>query len=73
MKTNKIILSLVMGTLLTTSCVNDFLELQPLDSQTEAIYFKNLTQFQYAANNLHTNIYACCRHVIQMLYVRKIH
>nr|WP_321376653.1 RagB/SusD family nutrient uptake outer membrane protein [uncultured Bacteroides sp.] len=58
MKTNKIILSLVMGTLLTTSCVNDFLELEPLDSQTEAIYFKNLTQFQYAANNLHTNIYA---------------
>ena len=48
----------MMGTLLTTSCVNDFLELQPLDSQTEAIYFKNLTQFQYAANNLHTNIYA---------------
>ena len=59
MKTNKIIFSLLMGTMLTTtSCVNDFLNLEPLDSQTEAVYFKNLAQFQYAANNLHTNVYA---------------
>ncbi len=41
-----------------TSCLNDFLDLEPLDSQTEAIYFNNLEQFQAAADNLHANIYA---------------
>ncbi len=57
MKT-KIFAMLSLGSLLTTGCVNDFLELKPLDAQTEAIYFKNLAQFQAAADNLHANVYA---------------
>lgn len=44
--------------MLATGCTNDFLNLEPLDSQTEAIFFKNLTQFQAAADNLHANVYA---------------
>ena len=58
MKTNKFFAILSLGALLTTGCTNDFLDLEPLDSQTEAIYFKNLTQFQAAADNLHANVYA---------------
>lgn len=58
MKTYKIMISLLASTMLTTSCLNDFLDLKPLDSETEAVYFKNLAEFQAAANNLHTNIYA---------------
>ncbi|MDR2915579.1 MAG: RagB/SusD family nutrient uptake outer membrane protein [Tannerella sp.] len=56
MKTNKIFISLCLGTVMLTGCDN-FLDLEPLDSQTEAIYFKTPEQFQQAANNLHTNIY----------------
>ncbi len=41
-----------------TSCMEDFLNLEPLDAETEAVYFKTLEQFQAAANNLHTNVYA---------------
>lgn len=58
MKTNKILLSLIMGGMLTTSCVSDFLNLDPLDSQTEVIYFKSLADFQYAANDLHVDVWA---------------
>lgn len=58
MKTNKILLSLIVGGVLATSCVSDFLDLEPLDSQTEVIYFKTLSDFQYAANDLHTNVWA---------------
>ncbi len=58
MKTNKFVYTLLLGSIAFTSCVSDFLNLEPLDSQTEAIYFKNLTQFQAAADNLHGNIYA---------------
>ena len=59
MKKNKIIFSLLIGTLLITAgCEDEFLNLNPLDSQTELTYFKNLTQFQQAANNLHPNVYA---------------
>lgn len=55
---NKLLLTLLMGGALTTSCVSDFLDLEPLDSQTEAIYFKTQDDFQYAANDLHTNVWA---------------
>jgi len=58
MKTSKIIFSLLIGVLLTTSCTNDFLNLSPLDSQTEVTYFKSLSDFQNAANNLHANVFA---------------
>ena len=58
MKTYKMLLSLIMGGMLTTSCISDFLDLDPLDSQTEAIYFKTLADFQYVANDLHTNVWA---------------
>ena len=58
MKMNKIIYTLLLGSMVTTSCISDFLNLKPLDSETEAIFFQNLEQFQAAADNLHTNIYA---------------
>ena len=58
MKTIKIIFSMLAAILLTTSCTNDFLNLNPLDSQTEVTYFKSLTDFQNAANNLHANVFA---------------
>ncbi|TRX11273.1 RagB/SusD family nutrient uptake outer membrane protein [Flavobacterium gawalongense] len=58
MKTNKIILFLLVSSMLTTSCEQDFLEQAPLDSNSEVSYFKNLTEFQAAANGLHTNVYA---------------
>ncbi|MDL2208217.1 RagB/SusD family nutrient uptake outer membrane protein [Parabacteroides sp. OttesenSCG-928-O15] len=56
MKTNKIWISLCLGALMLTGC-DSFLNLEPLDSQTEAIYFKNPEHFVQAANALHTNVY----------------
>lgn len=56
MKTKYFIMSIAANTLFTASC-SDFLDLEPLDSQTEAIYFKTAAQFQEAANFLHTD---CC-------------
>lgn len=58
MKTNKVIISLLIGSMTMTSCLNEFLDLKPLDAETEAVYFKSLADFQAAADNLHTNIYA---------------
>ena len=59
MGTNKFIYALLLGAMTTTtSCIDDFLNLKPLDQETEAIYFQTLEQFQAAADNLHTNIYA---------------
>ncbi len=58
MKFKYIALSLIMGGALTTSCESNFLDLEPLDSRTEAIFFKTLDDFQYAANDLHTNVWA---------------
>lgn len=55
MKTNKIF-SLCLGAALLTGC-DSFLDLEPLDSQTEAIYFKTAEHFVSAANNLHANVY----------------
>lgn len=57
MKANKIILFLLAITMLSVSCEQD-LDLNPLDSNSEASYFKNLTQFQAAANGLHANVFA---------------
>lgn len=53
-----IIPSLLLAALLASSCTDDFLNLKPIDSQTEAVYFKTPEQFQAAADNLHANIYA---------------
>jgi len=39
------------------SACNDYLELEPLDSQTEAIYFKSAEDFESAANYLHTLVF----------------
>lgn len=58
MRTNRFLYTLLLGSLMTTSCIDDFLELKPLDAETEAVYFQTLEQFQAAANNLHANIYA---------------
>ena len=59
MKTNKFIYALLLGSMVTTTgCIDDFLNLKPLDQETEAIYFQTLEQFQAAADNLHANIYA---------------
>jgi starch-binding outer membrane protein, SusD/RagB family len=58
MKTKYFIIPLLAGSLLTTGCVDTFLNLDPLDSQTEAVYFKTLAEFQAAANSLHSNIFA---------------
>lgn len=59
MKKNKILYGLMLASMmLTTSCMNDFLDLKPLDSETEAVYFKTPEQFQAAANKLHADIYA---------------
>ena len=49
MKTGKVIYILLLGSLVVTSCIDDFLNLKPLDSETEAIFFQNLEQFQAAA------------------------
>ena len=56
--TKKYILALMLGSVSLTSCINDFLDLEPLAEETEATYFKNLEQFQAAADKLHTDIYA---------------
>ena len=55
MKTRYLI-PILFGALLNTSC-NEFLDLDPEDSQTETVYFKTAAQFQEAANYLHTD---CC-------------
>ena len=52
---NSILLS---GILCLTGCSETFLDLEPLDQQTEAIYFNKPSDFVAAANNLHSNIYA---------------
>ena len=39
MKTGKVIYILLLGSLVVTSCIDDFLNLKPLDSETEAIIF----------------------------------
>ena len=41
MKTGKVIYILLLGSLVVTSCIDDFLNLKPLDSETEAIFFQN--------------------------------
>lgn len=58
MRTNRFLYTLLLGSLMTTSCIDDFLDLKPLDSETEAVYFQTLEQFQTAANYLHANVYA---------------
>ena len=58
MKTNKFLyLSMAAAALFHTSCIDDFLNLEPQDSETEAVFFQTPEQFQEAANNLHTYTY----------------
>ena len=52
------IYSLLAFSLMLAGCASEFLDLKPTDSETEAVYFQNPEQFQYAANNLHANVYA---------------
>jgi starch-binding outer membrane protein, SusD/RagB family len=56
MKTYKIIL-FTLSVLIFSGC-KDFLDLKPLENVSEATYFKTLNDFQYAANNLHANVFA---------------
>lgn len=58
MKTKRFTYIVLAMSLINTGCIDDFLNLEPQDSETEAVYFQTLEQFQYAANYLHTNIYA---------------
>jgi len=59
MKTRYIILSLfiLLGSLFT-GCEKAFLDQNPQAQLTEAAYYTTPAQFQAAADNLHTNIYA---------------
>lgn len=57
MKKNNIFMALLAGALLTTGCSN-FLDLEPLDQQTEAIYFNKKSDFVAAALKLHEDIFA---------------
>jgi starch-binding outer membrane protein, SusD/RagB family len=57
MKKYRIILALLAGIFLMPGC-EEYLDLKPLDSQTEVTYFRSLKDFQDAANHLHTNVYA---------------
>lgn len=52
------ILPVLLTAVLSTGCAETFLDLKPLDQQTEALYFNKPSDFEYAANNLHGNIYA---------------
>lgn len=52
------ILPVLLTAVLSTGCAETFLDLKPLDKQTEAVYFNKPSDFEYAANNLHANIYA---------------
>ena len=54
---NFLYLSMTAFTLSVTSCIDDFLNLEPQDSETEAVFFQTPEQFQEAANNLHTYTY----------------
>lgn len=59
MKTKKYIFpALPIILMALTSCTNDFLDLKPLDTETDAVYFKSPEQFEALANNLHTCIYS---------------
>ncbi len=58
MKKIRIFAALSLFALLFVGCSKTFLDLEPLDSQTEAIYFKTASDFEYGANYLHTLIYA---------------
>lgn len=57
MKKNNIFVALLAGALLTTGC-SDFLDLEPLDQQTEAIFFNKKSDFVEAAMKLHEDIFA---------------
>lgn len=57
MKANKTILSLLAMALFSAGCEED-LNLSPLDAISEATYFKNVQQFQAAADGLHNNVFA---------------
>lgn len=58
MKKINYLYTIIFVSAINVSCIDDFLNLEPLDSETEAVFFKTPEQFQEAANNLHTNIYA---------------
>lgn len=52
------ILPAIITAMLSAGCSETFLDLEPLDQQTEALYFKKPSDFEYAANTLHDNVYA---------------
>lgn len=58
MKKVNYLYTIIFASAINVSCIDDFLNLEPLDSETEAVFFQTPEQFQEAANNLHTNIYA---------------
>ncbi|WP_289058358.1 RagB/SusD family nutrient uptake outer membrane protein [uncultured Flavobacterium sp.] len=53
----KIVTTLVLSTvLLLAGCQDDYLDLDPLDSQTEASYFKTPAQFKAASNDFYNKM-----------------
>lgn len=52
----KIVTILIATTVLFTACQDDFLELEPLDSITEAAYFKTPEQFKAASNDFYNKM-----------------
>nr|WP_322623456.1 RagB/SusD family nutrient uptake outer membrane protein [uncultured Flavobacterium sp.] len=52
----KISLTIVMSALMLVSCQDDFLDLDPQDSITEAAYFKTPAHFQAAANDFYNKM-----------------
>ncbi|WP_372775998.1 RagB/SusD family nutrient uptake outer membrane protein [Mangrovibacterium sp.] len=46
----------VLLVLFFAGCQDDFIDLDPLDSYTEEIYYKTPEQFSFAANELYTNL-----------------
>lgn len=59
MKTKNIFLSILVSGLFS-SCMDDFLNLEPMDQVTDAVYYTTLEEFQNSANYLHSkdNLYA---------------
>lgn len=51
-----IVLTCLLSGVIMTSCEKDYLDQDPLDSVTEAVYFDTPDQFEYAANYLYTRL-----------------
>ncbi|SFD96066.1 RagB/SusD family nutrient uptake outer membrane protein [Flavobacterium phragmitis] len=53
---NKVLTLMLSSVLLFSSCQNDYLELDPLDAQTEASYFRSTADFKAASNDFYNKM-----------------